>query len=43
MKTGAPPSWLHVDAEKLEGKVLSLPREVAVPFEINLLVESFSK
>jgi small subunit ribosomal protein S4 len=37
------PSWLHLDGEKLEGKVLSLPKDTEVPFEINLLVESFSK
>ncbi len=38
-----PPQWLHVDPEKLEGKVLSLPQEPSVPFEVNVLVESFSK
>lgn len=43
LKKYEPPSWLHLDKEKLEGKVLSLPKEVEVPFEVNLLVESFSK
>jgi len=38
-----PPAWLRLDAEKLEGEVLSLPEGVEIPFEINLLVESFSK
>ena len=37
------PSWLRVDAEKMEGEVLSLPVDTSSPFEINLLVESFSK
>jgi small subunit ribosomal protein S4 len=37
------PSWLAVDIRKLEGRVLSAPRDIASPFEINLLVESFSK
>ena len=37
------PSWLRLDPEKLEGEVLSLPANVEMPFEINLLVESFSK
>ena len=37
------PSWLRMDPEHLEGEVLSLPQNVEVPFEINLLVESFSK
>ncbi len=37
------PAWLELDKEKLEGRVLSLPKEVKPPFDINLLVESFSK
>ncbi len=37
------PSWLRLDPEKLEGEVLSLPADVELPFEVNLLVESFSK
>lgn len=43
LKKYEPPNWLALDKEKLEGSVLSLPQERAVPFEINLLVESFSK
>lgn len=38
-----PPSWLRLDAEKFEGEVLSLPVDTESLFEINLLVESFSK
>jgi|SRR3989344_1092558 len=38
-----PPAWLHLDAGKLEGRVLSLPQESSIPFEANLLIESFSK
>ncbi len=38
-----PPSWLALNSEKMEGKVLSLPKDIEVPFEINLLVESFNK
>jgi small subunit ribosomal protein S4 len=37
------PAWLRLDAEKLEGEVLAVPADVEMPFEINLLVESFSK
>lgn len=37
------PPWLAVDLETLEGKILSAPQDVQSPFEINLLVESFSK
>lgn len=43
LKKYEPPSWLQLNKEKLEGRILSLPNDVEVPFEINLLVESFSK
>ena len=38
-----PPAWLRLDATKMEGEILSLPSDINAPFEINLLVESFSK
>ncbi len=37
------PAWLTLQPGKMEGKVLSVPKDTEVPFEINLLVESFSK
>ncbi|HUC01953.1 MAG TPA: 30S ribosomal protein S4 [Candidatus Paceibacterota bacterium] len=37
------PSWLRMDPEKLEGELLSAPTDLNPPFEINLLVDSFSK
>jgi len=37
------PVWLHLDPDKLEGRVLSLPKDVESVFEISLLVESYSK
>lgn len=37
------PVWLAVDPSKFEAVVLALPRDTQAPFEINLLVESFSK
>jgi len=37
------PSWLRMDAEKMEGEVLNAPADLNPPFEINLLVDSFSK
>lgn len=43
LKDREAPSWLHVDAAKLEAKVIALPEEVEAPFEVSLLVESFSK
>lgn len=38
-----PPAWLQVDAEALTGMVLSAPGEMEAPFEVNALVETFSK
>jgi small subunit ribosomal protein S4 len=37
------PTWLALHPTKLEGQVLSAPTDLNPPFEINLLVESFSK
>jgi small subunit ribosomal protein S4 len=37
------PSWLRLDAAKMEGEMLSQPVDINSPFEINLLVDSFSK
>jgi ribosomal protein S4 len=37
------PSWLRMDSDKLEGEMLSTPTDLTPPFEINLLVDSFSK
>lgn len=42
-KKHTPPAWLELDLEKLEGRVKSYPEDVTPPFEVNLLVESFSK
>lgn len=38
-----PPEWLRVDKEKCTGQVIANPVSAESPFEINLLVESFSK
>jgi small subunit ribosomal protein S4 len=43
LKKYDPPAWLRLDPEKLEGEVLSLPADIDLPFEVNLLIESFSK
>jgi len=37
------PVWLVLHPTKLEGQVLTAPSDLNPPFEINLLVESFSK
>ncbi len=36
------PSWLSLDTNKLQGNVVGVPQGES-PFEVNLLVESFSK
>jgi len=40
-----PPSWLALDKEKLEGKVVGLPvlEEVAPPAEISAILEYYSR
>ncbi|MBI2033976.1 MAG: 30S ribosomal protein S4 [Candidatus Liptonbacteria bacterium] len=43
LKKYEPPSWLHLDVENLEGRVIDLPKDLKPAFEINLLIESFSK
>ncbi|MEK7546757.1 MAG: 30S ribosomal protein S4 [Patescibacteria group bacterium] len=43
LKNYEQPSWLLLDKEKLEGRVLELPKEAELPVEVNLLVESFNK
>lgn len=43
LKTYDMPKWLALDAEKLEGRVMTLPTGIDMPFEISLLVEAFSK
>lgn len=43
IKKYEPPEWLSLDKEKLEGKMKSLPRDVGAPFDINLVVDYYSK
>jgi len=43
LKKFDPPAWLALRPEQLEGQVLALPSDATPAFEINLLVESFSK
>ncbi len=37
------PDWLVIDKEKLEGKVVSLPKNIEIPFDINLVVDYYSR
>ena len=45
MKIHEPPSWLSLDKEKKEGKMIAYPQDddLKAPFEVSLLIESFSK
>lgn len=38
-----PPVWLFVDGTKKEGKVLSAPKDFEIPFDMNLVVDYYSK
>ena len=38
-----PPAWLEVDNEKLEGKIKSSPIDIEVPFDINMVVDYYSR
>ncbi|OGY59844.1 MAG: 30S ribosomal protein S4 [Candidatus Colwellbacteria bacterium RIFCSPLOWO2_01_FULL_48_10] len=35
------PSWLSLDKEKLEGKVISAPKDINVPFDIGFVVDYY--
>lgn len=37
------PLWLSLDPAKLEGKVISLPADIDFPFDINMVVDFYSK
>lgn len=45
VKKNPPPSWLGLDRDKLQGKVIALPRRDEIQFPINekLIVELYSK
>ncbi len=43
IKKTEPPVWLYLDGEKLEGKVISLPKDVEAFFDVNLVIDYYSK
>ena len=43
LKQYEPPVWLALDREKLEGKVISLPKDFDITFDLNLVVDYYSK
>ncbi|MEK9154900.1 MAG: 30S ribosomal protein S4 [Patescibacteria group bacterium] len=38
-----PPDWLTLDKEKIEGKVKSLPHDIETPFDVNIVVDYYSR
>lgn len=43
LKKYEPPVWLNIDKEKFEGKVMGKPKEFKLPFDINMVVDYYSK
>lgn len=45
LKKYSPPSWLRLDKESLKGEVKSMPSkdDLAVPFNMNLIIEYYSR
>jgi small subunit ribosomal protein S4 len=37
------PTWISINKEKLEGKIKSLPHDIEIPFDINLVVDYYSR
>ncbi len=37
------PAWLRIDADKLEGEMVALPKDIEVPFDVNMVVDYYSK
>ena len=43
LKKYEPPSWMALEPDKLEGKIVSAPKNVEAPFDLNLVVDYYSK
>ncbi len=43
LKKYNPPVWLSLDPEKIEGSMISLPIDTDFPFDINMVVDFYSK
>lgn len=43
IKKYEPPDWLEINKENLEGRVKFLPQNIEIPFDINLVVDYYSK
>lgn len=43
LKKSEPPVWLNMDVEKYEGRVVALPKDFDLPFDVNMVVDYYSK
>lgn len=43
IKKYEPPMWLSIDKEKIDGKVVGLPKDLEILFNINKVVDYYSK
>ena len=43
LKNYKTPDWLELDKEKLTGQIKSMPADIEIPFNINLVVDYYSK
>jgi small subunit ribosomal protein S4 len=43
LKKYEPPPWLALDRDKMEGRVVSMPKNVEASFDLNLVVDYYSK
>ena len=41
MKDVQTPTWITLDKTKLEGKVVSAPKDITIPFDINMVVDYY--
>lgn len=43
LKKFNPPTWLSINPETLEGKMVAMPKDVEFPFDISLVVDYYSR
>lgn len=43
LKKYEPPVWLNIDKEKFEGRMITLPKDFNLPFDVNMVVDYYSK
>ncbi len=43
MKKHEPPIWLSIDKEKIVGKVVGMPKDFEIPFNVDKVVDYYSK